>query len=217
MKSTWTLILFCLFVAENTSGQTAQLGVSFGCGFTSFYSDKILSGNGNPRFGSIAAIGLNLSRGKLLLSTGVNYERKGDAFLLPVGGNLSFPYKGEAHFKRNLDYVTVPVMVGIQIGEKTKFGLNTGVFIGKLVHQKDIAEFQGEKTEWDYFENWHGFDFGIVSSISCQFFLVKDVSLEFGVLSSIGLFDQNKPGVYNTVHKHQSYLFKTGLLYSIRK
>lgn len=148
MKNLKLFILLAFISSYTLSfGQSKlEIGFEIGAGIPTLRGSGFFENNRLITLGYSGGVSLqyNLSE-SFALKTGLNFERKGSKqklMLLCISDESS---KG-ATSKFNLNYITVPVLSRFSGGEKVKYFVDAGMFVGYLLNAQVITEYFN-KTE----------------------------------------------------------------------
>ena len=131
MNIRWVILLAALTVLPFTAAN-AQLsyGAKLGMGFPGFTNDSIAS----QRITLAVALSGGLKINDFLqLTTEVGYQRKGNrhsSVYNPVGQVT----KDSTFVKTNLDYLVIPLLLRVNLGQSSKFYFQAGGYYGYLLH-----------------------------------------------------------------------------------
>jgi hypothetical protein len=160
----------------------------------------------------------NLSK-VLSIRTNITYEKKGGNFLRNMSGpDAAIPFTVKQ--KTKFDYLTAPILLRASFGKKTKFFLNSGVFFGYLIKEKDTFTRPTAKLELEVFpsedntNSFKLFDTGISIGFGFSSPLKKKFLLSFEIRNNTGLYNIDKPySGYSPTLKTSSTNLLIGLAY----
>lgn len=116
------------------------------------------------------------------------YEQNGWSYR-----SLVFPSgPGDAFIK--LHYLNIPLVAEYSFGNKVKFNIDGGIFVGFLLHNKVTVKITGAtpSTENSTSESYRPINFGASAGAGAEFPLTNKVKLDIGVRNNFGLISINK-------------------------
>jgi hypothetical protein len=170
----------------------------------------------DPSFGFSygAAFQYNFPR-LISLRTNVSFERKG--FTAPfTTTDLTGTPTGEETIHENFDYITIPLLTRISIGEKIHFFANVGPYIGYLIKQAQVTEmtedhprYEGEATD-----NFNKIDYGLTAGIGSRIPIKHKLFLSIEIRNNLGFPNISaRPVVNNGAIKTNSSNLLLGIEY----
>lgn len=92
-------------------------------------------------------------------------------------------------YKRQLDYIEMPFLTHIYLGNRTRFFINLGPKIGLYIGERELLNKVGNSTEEQHIRKiQHAFDYGIALGMGFQFFIKKN-AFQFETRFYYGLSD----------------------------
>jgi hypothetical protein len=154
----------------------------------------------------------------LSLRSGIAFERKGlsyKVYHLDQWGNQSEEIPG----RKNFDYIILPLMARVTIGNKPIFFVNAGPYLGFLLRQTDLLESSSLQhgSSTDYTETYKRLDMGISAGIGAGLPITERAMLTMEVRHNLGLYNISDVPVYNggTV-KTKSTNLLIGIAYKLK-
>ena len=205
------LILIVSLFSHITFGQV-YLGLETGPG--------LISLNGNDITEEFTDHTISFSAGltfkyhfsqKSSLKTKLAFERKGAVTKFEVNdpfGNITGD--GKLHLRYN--YLTIPLLYQFNFGNKVKFFINGGPYIGYLLKQKDVVKVDDlPKRTADNTDDFERLDFGMTAGIGGMIPINNDLMLTTEIQNNWGLQNLNK----NTSSSSKLHTNATNLLFGI--
>jgi hypothetical protein len=151
------------------------------------------------------------------LVTGVSYERKGSRI---VGSqtNNSGVKTSDWNFHNNFNYLTTPLLFCATFGNKVKFFVQSGVFIGYLLKQTivykhlETPEISGLPRNSDLTNYYKRLDFGISGGLGILIPIKSKVDLSIATKNNFGLLNVNKDKTPGSI-KTTSMILSIGFSY----
>ena len=185
------LILFIILIFNSVfSQEKVRLGVHSGVNYYSLRGTEVVD-DVDSNFGY--AIGLNFEykiSDKLFLSTDLIFEKKQvDYFyefdyshMNPDGSNQE-----EVHYnavtKNTFNFLKLPITLKYKIGNKNPYFVKSGVYLAKMLSQKEKTEVS---PAWTYYYDVPNDNFPMVSSMDNQ-----DYGLTFSIGKEFEIKDKN--------------------------
>lgn len=129
--------------------------------------------------------------------------------------NNSYPF----HYDLKLEYLTVPVRYGYEVGKRVKTRIEAGPYISFLLKAHDITKIDSPDSKpysYNDKDNFKNTDVGVSSRISVSYRLNDRFSVQMGVLSNIGLTNIN--GVHTSGSsnlRNTNHSLHAGIVYAI--
>ena len=199
MKQTHQVLLVFLaafLIASDINAQVNEIniGAELGPSMTTLRGNEILDEYNGPKIGLTGSLNLSISFNKyIFLQTGLGYERKGsvardfgtDPFGNPLIGNK---------IHANFNYLMMPMVLGTDIGAKTKFYVAIGPFIGILLKQVFVYEAYGNFPEikTNNTASDKRIDFGLTTSVGLKIPLNEKIKLKIELRDNLGLINISK-------------------------
>jgi hypothetical protein len=188
-------ILFIILLPE-TEAQEAKhrLGLEGGPSVTRLWGDHHIPQNYETGKGLYGGLTYNYRiNSRLLLCTGIGYEKKGAEAMLTATDGSGTP-TGEIESRLGYNYIIVPALGKVSFGKNIRLFLKAGLFLGKMLSVNSITE-AGDlvpETKLDVSEYTRGGDFGLTSGVGADLPLNELLSLSLELRTNLGLVDTNK-------------------------
>lgn len=153
----------------------------------------------------------------LSLRTNISFERKGWTTKGEATDEMGNPI-GEMTFHTNFDYLTLPLLVRLTFGNKIRYFVNAGPYIGYLLKVTDVAETLGDypRSEYDNTANFKQHDFGLTTGLGMTYQLAEKLLLSAEIRNNLGLVNISALPVRNDKSiKTNSTNFLIGIAYGI--
>ncbi|MHC9088671.1 porin family protein [Tenacibaculum sp. IMCC1] len=193
-------LLFSFFIGVFTlssySQRQVKLGLSGGGNYSSLrFQDSSITEH-DSEVGYLFGIATNIQlKNELSLQIELNYERKVVSVFSP-----EFEINGvKINSFRNYDlydFMTLPVLLRYEVGEKSPFYINGGVFLGYLLSARERVN-DGDLSE-DLSEYFTDFDLGLSIGVGKIFLLDNSNELFVELRNNLGLtnIDSDPNGQY---------------------
>ncbi|MCX2738531.1 porin family protein [Pontibacter anaerobius] len=151
----------------------------------------------------------------LSLHSGLLYERKSTRFKLhyvdPTG---TTPSTTKAH--SNFDYLVLPVLARVTYGNKAKFYINAGPYLGYLIQQVDKAK-AVSSTTFSNIEHYNRLDLGLTAGLGAGMPINNNSMLTLELRQNLGLYNISKASEsVNSDMKTRSTNLLLGIAYTIK-
>lgn len=203
MKDLKILIIVYLIVCTKTlsHAQVSRLGIGIevGPGLIDVRSNPMnqqdknipnsnLSFNSTIGFTVGTSIHYNLNKTFCLVS-GVYFDRKG-SFLRSQSSNASGNANSSPTINKNLDYLTIPMLLRASFGNKAKFYINAGPYAGFLLSYTIVFR-DGNKPSKssNNLSLMNRFDTGLTSGIGVMIPIKTKISFSAEIRNNLGLFN----------------------------
>lgn len=192
-KSTLTLSLILWIFTCTVQGQLVSLTPKGGISFSNNYIATLAKSSFKAGMAFGISVDYNLNKKKLLLKSELGFEQKGAKYLYTIG-NEGSSSDGEYY---TYNYVNLPILLKLKIGNKNNFFVNTGIYTGYLisgVHRVQFTidgEYQKQKVPM-VMQNHQRIDFGLVLGggvgipISTKDKILLEARYDFALTSSNG-------------------------------
>lgn len=147
MKKSVTFIVASIIALSGltVNGQVFSYGARLGMGFPGFLDEEIASQRITLALGVTG--GIRIVEGINIL-TELGYQRKGNKYTNEVWDSKGVVIPDSTYLvKTNLDYLTVPLLVRLNLGRTSKFYLQLGGYYGYLVHANFTGRRLGEMVK----------------------------------------------------------------------
>ncbi len=188
---TATIKLFTLFMLVSTIafGQSkVKMGFSSGPSLTTLKGDAFLYSN-KPTIGYRAGLFVQYDFTELIaIKTNLAYSNKSTIQEIKFADDFG-EFTGPIKTRINYNYLVLSVLPNISVGQKTKFYLNIGPFVGVLLSQKSKNKTESI-YEWIYVsnnQNSRRMDFGISSGIGTEIPINDNLKLSIDITNETGL------------------------------
>jgi hypothetical protein len=183
---TFTVMAVLLLVGSAAHSQVFSYGAKLGMGFPGFIDEPIASQRITISTGFVG--GVKIVDG-LSIMTELGYQRKGSKFTNQYWDKTGKLIDDSTYLmKTNLDYVTIPLFLRVNLGRSSKFYLQAGGYYGYLVHANFSGMRAGEMVKKAPIrEGLYTSDYGIVAGggietpIRPGFGVVLDIKYQYGL------------------------------------
>jgi len=194
------LLVICLSTIVIAQDRKFELGVQGGPSITSI---RYLNGD-RKAFKPMAAFSggfffqYNLNK-TFSLRIDPSYEQKGyklKSTLTDSQGNVT----GEGKVRGNFDYIMLPVLLRASIGNKIKYFVNAGPYVGLLLYQNNIVQkplFKGAKSMYSNTTAYKTTDIGITAGIGLAIPIKDKFALSVEIRNNLGLMNISKSSTGN--------------------
>ena len=172
-----------------------DVGVEGGPSIAFQRGNEILSSYNNLRIGFSCGLFFQYNFPKLFsLRSNIAYEQKGSSMsfsTIDTNGNSSV-IKGCSNF----NYLTIPILFRTTFGNKIKYFINVGTFIGYLISQKYIYKndlFPPNNASSQY----KPFDFGLSCGLGFEIPVKGNLIISCELRNNLGLLNIAKGKIYN--------------------
>jgi hypothetical protein len=175
------------------SGPVAQAQLSYGAklgmGFPGFINDTIASQRITLAVGLTGSLKLS---DRFQIMTELGFQRKGNKYSTeynPLGQESS----DSAKVITNLDYITVPLYLRVNIGRTSKFYFQAGGYYGYLIHANFSGMRSGELIKKEPIrDNLFLHDFGLIGGGGIETPIRPGLGVILDIKYQYGLKDLNK-------------------------
>jgi hypothetical protein len=189
----FTIVLLSVIV----KGQNGVIEVGFeGAPSISFLrGNEILSNNSKLRIGFSCGFFFqyNISR-RFSLRSIIAFEQKGSSYSftnIDTNG-YSTVIKGYSNF----NYITIPILFRTTFGDKLKFFMDIGPFVGYLISQKNIYKNDFYAPASTY-SQYIPFDLGLSCGLGVEIPVTNNLLISCEIRDNLGLLNIGKGEVYN--------------------
>jgi hypothetical protein len=194
------LLIICLSISVLAQDSKFELGVQGGPSITSI---RYLNGE-RKAFKSAAAFSggfffqYNLNK-TFSLRIDPSYEQKGYKIkndFTDSQGNVT----GEGKVRGNFDYITLPLLLRASVGNKVKYFVNAGPYMGLLLYQNNIVQkplFEGAKRTFSNTNAYKTTDIGITAGIGLTIPIKDKFALSLEIRNNLGLMNIGKSSTEN--------------------
>lgn len=187
------LVLSCRLAGQGSS----SLGVEIAGGITSLRGNAVISAVGKPSVGIYSGLTYQYSFNKLLaLKTGIGVERKGNQTQYFFSNGMGVYSNSIAS---NFDYLILPLLLRVTLGEEIRFFVNTGPFVGYLLRQQDIFPYglnNSNSTKVNSTTNFKALDYGVSFGLGMLAPVSQRVSFSAEFRGNLGLNNISKLPVF---------------------
>ncbi len=188
MKKLVALTVMAVLLLAGTAAQSQvfSYGAKLGMGFPGFVDEPIASQRITLALGLVG--GVKIVDG-LTIGTELGYQRKGSKFTNQVWDKSGKVIDDSTYLmKTNLDYITIPLFVRVNLGRTSKFYFQAGGYYGYLVHANFTGLRSGEMVKKAPIrDGLYTSDYGIVAGggietpIRQGFGVVLDIKYQYGL------------------------------------
>ena len=216
-----SLILIVLFLFTKAQKNAIEYGFQSGVNINSAYGSGISKLSRGSTAGLHAGGHFKIQMAKHFgLKAILAYDQYGWAYhdLAFENGNGTRLETGDLVNK--LNYLNLPLLAEYSFGDKTKFYLDGGVFVGYLLSSKMIKKINQPSS---YTQNIgsgqrRSGNFGVSAGAGIQIPIAHKIKLDFGVRDNLGLANIYKPqsSSDNATMKTNAFSIVTGLTFQMR-
>ena len=188
-----------MWASANGQANRFEIGSEGGPSLISLRGNDSLEDFNAPAVGYSAAIAFQYNVSQLVsLRTSLAYERKGALLKInatDISGNPIVDMK--AHL--NFDYLILPILVRLNLGNKLKLFVNAGPYLGYLIRQTSVTEAFNEfpSSSTDQTEYFKKFDIGLTGGLGCGLPIKNNFILTIEVRHNLGLYNTSELPVVN--------------------
>jgi len=182
------LMLLGLMLAPVAQAQRVSFGGRLGMGFPGF-RDELIASQRITFAGSVVG---SLQLGDVFeLATELGYQRKGNKYTNQYWDDQLQVVEDSTYLvKTNLDYLTIPLYVRLNLGGSSKFYLQAGGYYGFLFHANFTGKILGEDVKrHNVIKGLHRHDFGILFGGGLESPIRKGLAVLLDIKYQIGLKD----------------------------
>ncbi|MFO7617478.1 MAG: porin family protein [Bacteroidales bacterium] len=184
------LVLLGLLAAPVAEAQVLTYGGRLGMGFPGF-RDEVIASQRITVAGSLVG---SLRVGDVFeLATEVGYQRKGNKYTNQYWDAQLNPVEDSTYLVRtNLDYLTIPLYVKVNLGGSSKFYAQAGGYYGYLFHANFTGKLFGEDVKRQNIINGlHRHDLGLILGGGIESPVRQGLAVLLDIKYQIGLKDLN--------------------------
>jgi hypothetical protein len=148
---------------------------------------------------------------RLSIKSGIAYERKG--FRDSFAGTTAIGQSSIYEMGYNLDYLVVPLLMRANFGNKIRFFVNGGPYLGYLVKQQDVSNLPNFPMLTDANFTEKKIDLGISAGVGCSYPINELISITVEARNNLALISLND-GVNS--NNNNSTNFNLGITYHLR-
>ncbi len=180
-----------LLLAGSTATAQLSYGAKLGIGFPGFIDETIASQRITLAIGMVGS--LKITDG-LQIGTELGYQRKGNKFTNQVWDSKNVIIEDSTYqVKTNLDYITIPLFLRINLGRTSKFYLQAGGYYGYLVHANFSGMRLGQMVSKEAIgDGLYRHDYGIVAGGGIETPIRQGLGVVLDIKYQYGLKDINK-------------------------
>lgn len=200
MKKSLPYLIIALLITSVVFGQSKKvnLGIEGGPSLTVLWGNDLITDYGSltTGFSGGATFQYNFTK-RFSLRTNLSFERKGSISTLQITDGQG-TIIGETTFRNNFNYITLPILARGSFGDKVKFIINAGPYVGFLIKETLIQEAFNEypETKTNYTDYYKPLDFGLTTGIGFTLPITGDLLLSMEFRSNFGLYNIAATGVY---------------------
>jgi len=212
MKNIILIIVIFISLSINAQDKGFSIGLEAGPSIVTLYGDNTTDFDKKIKISGIGAITTKFNFNKFFsLKSGIGFERKGITSYLEFTNEFGETIM-EGTSTSNFDYVTIPLLAQLELGNKVKFLLNMGPYISYLLRFSSNSSFDINSSST--LDSFNRFDFGITSNIGILYKINEDLSITIEARNSLGLYNI---AAYSGSIKTNSLAIITGISYSLNK
>lgn len=218
-----TIFISILFINPIYSQDSnIEIGIEGGPSLTFFRGESNQTRFSDPSFTSVLGVTFQKNFSKTFsLRTGLAYENKG-AIIQDVFTNDTGSPIGSYESRFSYHYLNIPLLAKLSFGNKTKFFLNGGPFLGYLIKRTfsypliSVGKEAPITSTIDNTKYSKRIDLGLSGGLGLSFSLGKKVNLNTELRYNYGLINTNSSLVNrNQITKTNSVNFLIGLLFKL--
>ena len=199
MRKAGLFLVFALLSTNILFGQYSKinLGVEGGPSAVLLWGNDALNESFSLRQSFSAGVSFQYNFNRIFaLRTNVAFERKGNSTTV-LARDEQGNFLGEFSLLNNLDYLTIPLLARASFGNKVKFFVNGGPFIGFLLKQTYVHEAFNEfpEAKYDGTDTYNSKDFGATFGLGFTINLTKSILLSLEGRNNLGLYNISKLSV----------------------
>lgn len=170
--------------------QVFSYGAKLGLGFPGFIDEEIASQRMTLAIKLTGS--LNITR-SLQFQIDAGYQRKGNKFTYQVWDNQNIPIEDSSYVvKTNLDYITIPAIIKVNLGSANKFYFQAGAYYGYLLNAKFTGKYNHEMVKrLPIKSGLSANDFGLVAGGGIETPIRQGLNVMLDVRYQYGLKDLN--------------------------
>lgn len=197
-KLLFILLCLCSFAATAQTNPF-DIGLEGGLGIASLRGNEFLDKYHSNRIGYTGGLFAQYNLPKVLsLRTGAYFERKGSSSELQVTDDNGTTI-GSVDGWSDFDYLTVPLMLRATFGDKLRYFVNAGPYVGFLLKQTTHTDSYGimPETNEDNTDLFEETETGMAFGLGLSYALKSKLTLSFEARNNLGLTDMSKLPVFN--------------------
>jgi hypothetical protein len=185
----FTVVAIFLIASSGAQAQVLSYGAKLGMGFPGFIDETIASQRITLAVGLTGS--LKLSDGFQIMAE-LGFQRKGNKYSAeynPLGQASS----DSAKVTTNLDYITVPLYLRVNLGRTSKFYFQAGAYYGYLMHANFSGMRSGELLKREPIrDGLYLHDYGIIAGGGIETPIRQGLGVILDIKYQYGLKDLNK-------------------------
>jgi len=192
MKTQLIIWFLCTFMVSALMGQN-QLSVGVvGSPSVVFLRDDRIDSRIVPKIAYSCGIKLQFNLNEILsLSTDIQYEKKGlqTKDILEVTDDNGLIDRRISKYYNCLDYITIPLILRVNFGKKTKIFLSSGIFMGYLLQQKSLYYSKDYLNKQNQTKDYKKWDWGVSMGVGVSYPLSQKLFLTAEIRNNLGLYN----------------------------
>ena len=180
------LFLFCNQLNAQTN--KFEIGVEVSPSFTFLKGRDFIEKFYNGTLGYSGGISFQYNFGKkVALRSNISYERKGGAHYGGLTDNYGASIENSS-LNYNFDYLTLPILVRFSFGNKVKYFINGGPYLGYLLSQTFVIKGDNYKTNTiENTSSYNSLDAGISLGTGLQYPINEKLYFSSEIRGNLGL------------------------------
>jgi hypothetical protein len=196
MKKVHLILIASIIFSTTVFGQSKQLniGVEFGPSYTFLWNDDFISEQNHPTDAYVAGVTFQYNITRLFsLRSNIFYERKGTKSTANIRDNQG-NFLGSFTVHNNLNYLTLPVLARLSLGNRMKFFINAGPYIGFLMKQTYVHEaYQAiPEQKYDGTKTYQTIDLGLSGGLGFTIPFSDSFIISLEARNNLGLYNVSK-------------------------
>jgi hypothetical protein len=185
VKLLFTAVILTFSLKSYCQINRLDIGIEGSPSLISIRGNPIIKKYHNSTIGFTGGIFVQYNLNKFLsIRTNINFERKGSVvesnFTDSRGNNLIYTNK------LNYDYSTIPFLVKTTIGNKYKFFVNAGPYIGFLIGAKNILKSTLINSSSEL-NGFNSIDWGLATGLGVSIPIKQKLALSIELRNNLGL------------------------------
>jgi Outer membrane protein beta-barrel domain len=193
-------LFLCLFTLSSFGQRNLfDIGIEGGFGSSSLRGNDFIARNYHNRTSCETGLFVQYNCRRIIsIRTGMYYEQKGSVREIKVRDDVGSSI-GTAEIKESFNYITIPILVRATIGNKVRYFVNAGPYLGFLLKQKvTYGAFQQFPEEtFNATDNYKKTERGISTGAGILFNCKQRFAFSMELRNNLGLTNTSKLSVIN--------------------
>jgi len=193
-----TAIIFCSILSFGQVNKF-DFGIEGGPSLASLRGNDFIKDFNDPTIGFSCGLTFQYNFQKLIsIRTNIAFERKGSKSKIRATAIAGNPV-GEITTHSNFDYLTLPILARLTFGNKVKFFVNVGPYLGYLIKQTYVTDAINEfpKSKTDNTSNFKRIDLGLTTGLGAGLPLNDKLLITLEIRNNLGLYNISSLPVAN--------------------